>query len=316
MIDIRHAAQLLSGEVSGRQILCPGPGHSRADRSLSVRFDPAAPGGFVVHSFAEDDPIGARDFVRNKLGLPPWQPGDEQDRRVHPSHRQSFDRAAVDREAERRPRTEEEIARIGMATKLWNEGIEPRRTAAERYLRSRALELTADLAGPVLRFHPRCPWRNDDAGRTDRIPALLAAFRSIDDDEITAVHRIRLDQPERWPKADRRMLGIVHRAAVKLDNLSGGTLVIGEGVETCSAARQMGLRPVWALGSVGSISIFPVIKSIKHLIILGERDKANADAIKFCSRRWQQAWRRVEIAYPETGKDLNDALMAQFQVAL
>src|SRR5262245_15328431 len=75
MIDIRHAAQLLGGEVAGRQVLCPGVGHSRADRSLAVRFEPWAPEGFVVHSFAGDDVLAARDHIRDKLGLPAWKPG-------------------------------------------------------------------------------------------------------------------------------------------------------------------------------------------------------------------------------------------------
>jgi hypothetical protein len=238
MMDPRRAAYLLGGEVSGRnQVVCPGPGHSPRDRSLSIRFDPAAPDGFVVHSFSGDDPIACKDYARDRFGLPAWQPGDGQNRTVHPSQVRDFDRRAVDREAERRPFTEDELARIQFARKLWTEGRDPRGTVAEQYLRSRALELTDDLAGTVLRFHPRCPWRNENTGRTDRIPVLLAAFRSIDNDAITAVHRIRLDQPQRWPKADRRMLGIVHRAAVKLND-KHATLAIGEGIETCMAARQ------------------------------------------------------------------------------
>src|SRR5262249_38802886 len=46
------------------------PGHSAGDRSLSVKLDSAAPDGFLVHSFAGDDPIVCRDYVRQKLGLP------------------------------------------------------------------------------------------------------------------------------------------------------------------------------------------------------------------------------------------------------
>jgi hypothetical protein len=84
----------------------------------------------------------------------------------------------------------------------------------------------------VLRFHARCPWRNENTGCTDYIAALIVPFRRIDDDAITGIHRIRLDQPDRWPKADRRMLGIVARAAVKLDQLSCERLVIAEGIET------------------------------------------------------------------------------------
>jgi hypothetical protein len=307
MFDLRRAALVLEGEVSGRQIVCPGVGHSPIDRSLAVRFEASAPEGFIVHSFCGDDPIAARDYVRDKLGLPPWQPGDEQDRRV--AHVRAFDRAAVDRDAGPRPRTEDDLARIGMATRLWNETQLPQGTLAEKYLQSRALDLPSDIA--ALRFHPRCPWRNENTGVTERIPALIAGFLSLDDGLLTAVHRIRLDQPERWPKAERRMLGVVHCAVVKLDAVEGDVLVIGEGVETCLAARQLGYCPVWALGSVGAISFFPVLKGIKRLQILGETGKASAEAIQICGRRWYRAGRRVQIIMPDVGSDLNDQLMMQ-----
>ena len=230
----------------------------------------------------EIDPIRCRDYVREQLGRPAWQPGDERNR-SSPSQRMEFDQAAMDREAEYRPRTEDDLFRIKRAAELWHSAKEPRRTAAEDYLRSRALKLDDDLVDTVLRFHPRCPWRNEDAGLTE-IPALLAAFRSLDDDVITGVHRIRLDQPQYWPKAERRMLGIVRRAAVKFDAV-GRDLIIGEGVETCMAARQLGHRPAWALGSVGAISFFAIIDGVKRLLILGETGKASEEAIRLCGRR-------------------------------
>jgi len=68
--DLKAAARALGGEVSGGQVLCPGPGHSSKDRSLSVRFSPDAPDGFVVNSFSNDDFGDCRDCVREKLGLP------------------------------------------------------------------------------------------------------------------------------------------------------------------------------------------------------------------------------------------------------
>jgi hypothetical protein len=72
---IEKIAQLLGGHVrSSREILCPGPNHSAADRSLSVKLDESAPDGFVAHSFSGDDPIACRDFVRKKLGLSPFKP--------------------------------------------------------------------------------------------------------------------------------------------------------------------------------------------------------------------------------------------------
>jgi putative DNA primase/helicase len=309
-IDLRTVARALGGNVAGRNsVVAPGPGHSPHDRSLSVRLDADAPDGFVVNSFSGDDWVLCRDYVRQRLGLPEWQPGDEQSRHVPPSRMRDFDRMTINHQANVRVRTEEDLERITRATKLWGEGRDPQNTVAEYYLRSRSLALPPELAGKVLRFHPRCPWRNEDTGTTERIPAMLTAFRSIDDDQITAVHRIRLDQPQRWPKADRRMLGIVQRAAVKLDPLGGTTLCIGEGVETSLAARQLGLKPTWALGSVGAISFFPLISGIKNLTILGETGSASKEAARLCARRWRHGFRHVQVAMPEVGSDLNDALM-------
>jgi Toprim domain len=308
MIDLRSIARALGGEVSGRQVLAPGPGHSPADRSLSVKFDSNGPGGFVVHSFANDDPLACRDHVRRLLGWPQWEPSEEQDRRVH--HPLCI--KEIDHEDEPRARTEDDLVRIAIATRLWEQGCEPRGTVAEKYLAARSLDLPSELCGSVFRFHPRTPWRNENTGITERIPTLLAAFHNVDDNTITGVHRIRLDQPERWPKAERRMLGIVHRAAIMIDPIKDSTLTIGEGAETCLAARQLRLSPtIWALGSVGAISFFPVIAGVKRLMILAETGKASEEAVQLCGRRWNRAGRRVRIAYPQIGDDFNDAIMGQ-----
>src|SRR6516162_830287 len=58
----------------GNQINVPGPHHSNADRSLSIRIDPSVPDGFLVNSFAGDDPIECKDYVRKMLGLSEWKP--------------------------------------------------------------------------------------------------------------------------------------------------------------------------------------------------------------------------------------------------
>jgi putative DNA primase/helicase len=312
MTDLRSIAVALGGVVSGRQVLAPGPQHSPRDRSLSVCLSSDAPDGFLAHSHAGDDWRECRDYVRSRLGLPTWEPGDErhQHRTIKPAYVDRWDFGVVDAEAEDRTRSEDDLVRIEWAQTLWSEAADPRRTTAEDYLRSRALPLPDELAGTVLRFHPECPWRNENTGRTDRIPCLLAAFRSIDDDIITAVHRIRLDQPKRWPKTQRLMLGVVRRAAVKLGP-AGSKLTVGEGVETCMAAAQLGLGPAWALGSAGNISFFPLLDGVKELTILGEAGDASARAIKICGRRWRRASRRVFVSRSNVGSDHNDLLMMQ-----
>jgi len=307
-MDARAIAFALGGDVlGGDTVSAPGPGHSPRDRSLSIRISVTAPDGFVVYSHAGEDPIACRDHVRQRLGLPPWQPGDGRNRRVPISRIKAFHRDAVERNLGPRPRSEDDLIRIKRANAIWAEGTNPRGTIAEKYLNSRRLFLTDQLAGIVLRYHPRCPWRNENTGETERLPALIAAFRSVDDDEITAIHRIALN-PD-GTKRERRMLGIVHRAAVKLEPASS-TLCIGEGVETCLAALELGYKPVWALGSVGTISFFPVLDGVRTLKILAETGQPSEEAIKMCGRRWHRAGHRVRVIQSTTGSDLNDELMA------
>ena len=69
--SLREVARTLGGDVSGiHQVVAPGPGHSPQDRSLSVRVGGEHPEGFIVHSFAGDDDMACREYVRDKLGLP------------------------------------------------------------------------------------------------------------------------------------------------------------------------------------------------------------------------------------------------------
>jgi hypothetical protein len=75
LMDLRTLQRALGGVITGGQLLCPGPEHSAADRSLSVKIDSNAPDGFVVHSFAGDDPIECKDYVRTKAGFEPFKPG-------------------------------------------------------------------------------------------------------------------------------------------------------------------------------------------------------------------------------------------------
>src|SRR5262249_43210263 len=52
-IDVHTLARALDGDAVGRNtVVAPGPGHSRRDRSLSVRL---TDGDFVVFSHAGDD---------------------------------------------------------------------------------------------------------------------------------------------------------------------------------------------------------------------------------------------------------------------
>ena len=67
-ISLKSIAHILGGELRGDQVLAPGPGHSREDRSLSITISDSGD-DVVVHSFAHDDPITCKDYVREKCGI-------------------------------------------------------------------------------------------------------------------------------------------------------------------------------------------------------------------------------------------------------
>ncbi len=299
MLDLRTIARALGGEITAGKVIAPAPGHSPRDRSLWVIPSHQAPNGYRVHCFSpKDDWREARDYVRDKLGLAPdaWRQR-EKSRQLATCHASANLAGASDH-----------AARIARAMAIWDEAGDPRSTLAEVYLRSRGLDLDDDVAGAVLRFHPACPWRDEERQQTIRVPALVACMRAIDVDSITAVHRTRLT-PE-GTKVDRRMLGIVAGSAIKIDPDDAVTigLAIGEGIESCLAGRQLGFKPVWSLGSASAIAAFMVSPGIEALTILAENDDANRRAVEACASLWHAGGREVLIVEPMGGNDLNDAM--------
>jgi hypothetical protein len=72
-ISLQQIARALNGKIRNDQVLAPGPGHSATDRSLSVKLSDSGD-DFVVHSFAGDDAIECKKYVRERCGLPSFKP--------------------------------------------------------------------------------------------------------------------------------------------------------------------------------------------------------------------------------------------------
>jgi Toprim domain len=289
-LDSRNIAHILGGDAIGRDgVSAPGPGHSRSDRSLSIKLDSRAPDGFVVFSHSGDDPIVCRDYVRDRLGLGPWERG--QGRR--PQLR------VVDNGPD--PDLEK---RKAFALKIWSESRNPTGSIVEHYLREhRGLDLSADIAGSVIRFHGALFFDNET-----RLPGMVCLLRDIVTDQPCGIHRTFLDR-KTSEKIDRKMLGIARNAAIKLDAV-GSTLTIGEGVETVLSGRMAGLGPVWALGSSGAVRTFPVLKDLTEISILEENDATSQRDVQACARRYLAAGKPVNVVTPDIGNDLNDAWRA------
>ncbi|HEY2530841.1 MAG TPA: hypothetical protein VGJ20_23395, partial [Xanthobacteraceae bacterium] len=235
----------------GYLVPCPVPSHGRGqgDRNPSLRI---ADGDkqILLHCFAGCDAGDVLDELRRR-GL--LEPRKEDVASLKPPLAPLLPRLKIDgrdhivdaKVRASRARTDDDIERIKYARNIWNTAREPRGTLAELYLNLRHLALDVSLSGRVLRFHPQTPWRNETTGKTERVPALVAAFRSIDNNEITAIHRIALTPDGR--KIGKRMLGVVRRAAIKLDIDVGDELAVSEGIENAMTARALGVRQVWAL---------------------------------------------------------------------
>lgn len=286
----REIAAAFGGNITGPSSAnIPGPGHSRNDRSLSIKIDPRAPSGFVVYSHAGDDPIECRRYVCAKLGF-----SQQKNRACRRVPLIVTDGGIVD-----------EARRIASALKLWTEATDPVGSVVERYLRHhRGLELSADVAGDTVRFHGSLYFNPQM-----RLPAMVCLLRNIVTNEPCGIHRTFLD-PSTGQKIDRKMLGVAKGAAIKFDAEPGQTLTVGEGTETVLSARAAGYAPCWALGSSGAVRSFPVIKNLTELTILEENDPTSRRDVKVCAKRYLDARKPVNIITSKVGNDFNDAWRA------
>lgn len=236
---LHEIARAMNGKMFGQQVLCAGPGHSGKDLSLSIRLSATSPKGWVCHSYCGDDWRLCEGYVAGRLGQPLDSWREDKERRPYDPERERRRREARI-EAERREAAET-ARRQRSALRIWNAATDPRNTIVSDYLRSRGLELPDEVAGEAIRFHPRCPWGEG------LLPAMVAPFVNIETGEITGIHRTGLTTDGQ--KVGRKMLGIAAGAAIMLDPCEAVSLglAIGEGVETSLSARQLGIRPVWAL---------------------------------------------------------------------
>lgn len=286
LTSLAQAARALGGEVSRGAILCPGPGHSPADRSLSVRFSSSAPGGFVVHSFAGDDPLACKDYVRNRLHLPIELTREPADRRqptpVEPSE---------------------------SALRIWREAVSPAETPVAAYLARRGVSLPSGAAGAAIRFHGACPFKGA------KTPAMVALVRDVATNEPKAIHRtaLALDGSPAIVSGEKRLsLGPAGGGAIKLtaDEDVTKCLGVGEGIESTLSLRNLpefGPGPVWAMLSAGNLGRLPPLLGIEALWIAEDHDPAGRAAGDALASSWCSRGRevfRVRALHPKA--DLND----------
>jgi hypothetical protein len=210
-----------------------------------------------------------------------------------------------------------QLAMARLARETFSESVDLGVTLGRFYLtRSKAeagrgLDVPEGVSGRVLRFHPRCPWRND-ADELVHIPALIGLYRDIHTDEPKAIWRRPLT-PDGRKAGEPKALGPKSGCAIKLtanEDVEHG-LHVGEGPETMLAAMMLGFKPAWALGDTSNLRSFPILGGIDILTVCVDRDlnDAGQGAASECFDRWTSAGREVWTVIPDApGADMNDVI--------
>jgi hypothetical protein len=250
--------QALGGELydGGRRANIPAPGHSAADRSVSLLLQDDR---VVVHTFGDGDWKGVLDHLREHqlidaanapLGGPGLPVGRRPGRDVLPRHE-----------------------RLEAALRLW-EGARPiAQTASARHCQLRGI--TRPLPGPeALRHSADTPVSIYRPGRARR-PALLAGIQDADG-RYTAVEITYLapnGQRALDLRLPRKTVGAAPGGcAVRLDPAAEAMLV-GEGVFTTLSATDWFGLPGWALMSTRNLRAWRPPAGVRSVLIAADRGK-------------------------------------------
>ena len=293
-MSLRDIVAALGGDLyaAGRRANVPAPGHSRADRSVSLWL---TQGRVVVHCFGGADWRDVLGDLRAR-GL------------VDPTGAPLGGRPA----GAARPEPPTAHVRRAVAAALWAQGRPISAGAlAATYMRRRAVRRPPlDLA--ALRSHPDAPVSVYRPGLA-RQAALLAAV-SDRDGGLTAVEVTYLDPNGRRAsrlRLPRKTIGVLPAgSAVRLDE-AAGELLVAEGVFTAlSAGERFGL-PAWALLSATNLRRWSPPEGVRRVLIAADRGRAGEAAAAELCNRLQALGVAITVRLPPAPfGDWNDAKQA------
>jgi len=285
-MTLHRIVATLGGDLyqGGHRASVPAPGHSAADRSVSLFLSNDR---VIIHGFGGVDWRAARDHLAS-LGLI-----DAENRPIGgPS---------ASAPAAARP---DPAVRIAAAWRLWNEALalQPG-SLSHRHLLHRSIGLDlARLEG--LRHHPAAPVSVFRPGGLMR-PALIAAI-SAPDGALTAVEVVYLEPNGRRAerlRVPRKTVGIVPPGSAVRLGPKASTLLVGEGVMTVLSASERFRRPAWALLSARNLSTWSAPEGVRRVVIAADRGPTGEAAARRLARRLRHAGREAAIALPPAGLD-------------
>jgi hypothetical protein len=274
MSQLQSWARVLGGSVCGISISCPGPGHGRDDRSLSVTPSVTASDGFIAYSHAGDDWQACRDYVRARLGLSPFKPGNALGRLPPPRAAKADDDEVSD--------NRETAKWLWQGRELITSGC-----PVGSYLRQ--TRGYCGLIPPTLGYLP---------GNGKHPPAMIAAFGFCDEPEpgtiappeiVTGVHLTRLTSDGQKAPVDpvKIMLGPTAGLPIVLAPANDGLAIyITEGIESGLSVKESYGAGVWAAASAGNMpKIAEALPNYVECVrIFAHRDEAGLRFAKEAAR--------------------------------
>jgi putative DNA primase/helicase len=290
-VSLKFIVSRLGGDLydRGRRANIPAPGHSAADRSVSLLLQE---GRVIVHTFGDGDWKGVLDYLRGE-GLV--------DAHNAPTGLAQCRRAQA-------PAAATGLERRQAALRIWEAGRPLTGTLSARHCALRSV--SRPLPGPdVLRHGGQTPVSAYAASRHHR-PALLAAI-SDKDGVFTAVEATYLAANGRRAldlRLSRKTVGpSPGSCAVRID-VAAPQMLVAEGLFTTLSASARFALPAWALMSTRNLRHWRPPEGVRQVLIAADRGADGEASAEQLRAGLAAAGLKARVALPPEGfGDWNEA---------
>ena len=293
---LQQIGQDLGWSVSngGLRATCPAPGHSKADRSMSLMLK--ANGEIVVNCFS-----GRTDWRECRRFL---------------EDRGYIDRFSKDRTSPSRaatvtpPPAGPDPIKLARVKTLWERSTPTLKTLVVRYLTQRGLAGTFETSSE-LGYLDSCDHRPYGSKYPPFrfSPAMLAPIRDGEGAHV-GLHITYLDRKTGYRRTDdpsRKIIGQMAGGAIQLHPIRDDTLLVAEGIETALSAGRRFDATAWSLVSAVNMASWQPPAGVKRLLIASDTNPVGRDAAFALAATAKEAGLKARVLIsPEGTSDWND----------
>ncbi len=296
-MSLRTIVEVLGGDLYDRgcRANIPAPGHSAADRSVSLMLQG---GRIIVHTFGDGDWRTVLDHLRAH-GLV-----DAHNAPTSVSNGKARSAIGVAGTSD--------MERLAVARRIWEGGRPLAGTLSERHCRLRHIERA--LPGPdIARHNSEVPVSAYADSRLRR-PALLVGvtdpdggFTAVEVTYLTPNGRRAIDL-----RLSRKTVGPVPPGTAARIDPAAPEMLVAEGFFTTLSATERFSLPGWALMSTRNLRSWTAPEGVRSVLIAADRGKDGQASAKLLRLRLRRQGVRVRIALPpEPHGDWNELEAAE-----